>query len=106
MKSAARLILSRSKMEKARRLISPNRIEDVINKRHALLGAFVNLKQLKGRRAFLIERDDLAIEDNLLDAQKLERIKQLRIVERLVERLVVARDQAHIFAVFESQGPR
>jgi hypothetical protein len=57
---------------------------------------------LKGRRAFLIERDDLAIEDNLLDAQKLERIKQLRIVERLV----VARDQAHIFAVFESQGPR
>jgi hypothetical protein len=32
-----------------------------------LLGAFANLKQLKGRPAFLIERDDLAIQDNLLD---------------------------------------
>jgi hypothetical protein len=42
------------------------------------------LKQLKGRPAFLIERDDLAIEDNRLDGQQLERIKHLRIVERLV----------------------
>jgi hypothetical protein len=42
------------------------------------------LKQLKGRPAFLIERDDLAIENNRLDGQQLERIKHLRIVERLV----------------------
>jgi hypothetical protein len=55
------------------------------------------LKQLKGRPAFVIERDDLAIQDSLLDGQKLQRIEHLRIVERLV----VARDKPHIFAVLE-----
>jgi hypothetical protein len=39
--------------------IYKEKIEHVINKRHALLGAFLILKQLKGRSAFVIERDDL-----------------------------------------------
>jgi len=39
----------------------------------------------------------LAIQDNLLDGQRLQRIKQLRIVERLI----VARDKPHIFAILE-----
>src|SRR4029077_17064133 len=77
--------------------IHKEKIEDVINKRPAFLGAFVNLKQLKGRPAFLIERDDLAIKDNLLHGQKLERIKQWRIVKRLV----VARDKPHISAILQ-----
>jgi hypothetical protein len=64
--------------------IHKQKIEDVIKKRHALLGAFVILKQLKGRPTFLIERGDLAIKDNMLDGQKLERIKRLRIIQRLV----------------------
>jgi hypothetical protein len=37
------------------------KIEDIVNKRHALLGAFLNLNQPKGKPAFIIERrNDLA----------------------------------------------
>jgi hypothetical protein len=59
------------------------------------------LQELERRAAFLIERSNFAVEDEVFGWQQLQGTDQLRVIERLI----VARDQPHIFSVFESQGP-
>ena len=54
-------------------------------------GTFKVLEELKRRAAILIQRRNFAIKDNAIDRQLLQGIEQLQVIERLV----VARDQAH-----------
>ena len=51
--------------------------------------------------AFVIERRQFRLQDHAFGWQLLDRIEQLWIIERLF----IARNQAHIFAVLEGQRP-
>ena len=55
--------------------IHKQKIEDLINKRDALFGAFVILKQLKGRPTFFIERSNFAVENEAFGRQQLQGTK-------------------------------
>jgi hypothetical protein len=50
---------------------------------------------------FLIERNDFAVQDHVVGRQRFQTVEPLRIIERLL----VARDEPHSIAVLEGQYP-
>ena len=74
-------------------------IKDVIDQRD-ISRAFKILEKLERRTPFLVQCSDFAIEDSAADWQLLHGVKQLRVIKPLL----IARDQADVFAVFEGQG--
>ena len=79
--------------------LQEEQIEDVIDQRD-ISRAFKILEKLERRTPFLVQCSDFAIEDSAADWQLLHGVKQLRVIKRLL----IARDQADVFAVFEGQG--
>jgi hypothetical protein len=53
------------------------------------------------RPAFVIERGNFAIEGDSFSRQQFQGIEQLRVMEVLL----IARNQPHLFAILEGQGP-
>jgi hypothetical protein len=77
--------------------LQEQKIEGVIHQRRALLTDLVSLQKLERRPALRIQGGDLAIDDKVLRGQQFQGVEQFRVVEGLL----IARNEARFFAVLE-----